>query len=95
MSENVKTKKVADIFSDYKTNSNIKYANIEGLNIVKKTNTLQVLIYFDEYIEIKELWFFEKFLIERFHFSHIDVKIKYHEGVELKDIKTEWKNIIA
>ena len=49
MSENVKTKKVADIFSDYKTNSNIKYANIEGLNIVKKTNTLQVLIYFDEY----------------------------------------------
>ena len=46
-------------------------------------------------IEIKELWFFEKFLIERFHFSHIDVKIKYHEGVELKDIKTEWKNIIA
>ena len=95
MSEKVKTKKVGDIFSDYKTNANIKYANIEELNVIKKTNTLEVMIYFDEYIEIKEIWFFEKFLIERFKFDNINIKIRYHEGVELKDIKTEWRNIIA
>lgn len=93
--ENTKTKKVKDIFSDYKTSSNIQYANIEGLNVIKKTNTLQVLIYFDEYIEIKELWFFEKFLRERFQFEQIDLKIKYHEGVKLNSIQKEWKNIIA
>ena len=93
--ENPKTKKVKDIFSDYKTSSNIQYANIEGLNVIKKTNTLQVLIYFDEYIEIKELWFFEKFLRERFQFEQIDLKIKYHEGVKLNSIQKEWKNIIA
>ncbi|MFR5508967.1 MAG: PolC-type DNA polymerase III [Clostridia bacterium] len=93
--ENAKTKKVKDIFSDYKTSSNIQYANIEGLNVIKKTNTLQVLIYFDEYIEIKELWFFEKFLRERFQFEQIDLKIKYHEGVKLNSIQKEWKNIIA
>ena len=93
--ENAKTKKVKDIFSDYKTSSNIQYANIEGLNVIKKTNTLQVLIYFDEYIEIKELWFFEKFLRERFQFEQIDPKIKYHEGVKLNSIQKEWKNIIA
>ncbi len=29
--ENTKIKKVKDIFSDYKTSSNIQYANIEGL----------------------------------------------------------------
>lgn len=53
------------------------------------------MLYFDEYIEIKEIWYFEKFLKERFKFSYIDIKIKYHEKVEKKSIKEEWKNIIA
>ena len=48
-----KSKKVGEIFSDYKTNSNIKYAQVMGLNVVKKTNTLEVILYFDEYIDIK------------------------------------------
>lgn len=90
-----KSKKVGEIFSDYKTSSNIKYAKVEGLNVVKKTNTLEVILYFDEYIEIKEIWYFEKFLKERFKFENINIKIKYHEKVEKKSIKEEWKNIIA
>ena len=90
-----KLKKVGEIFSDYKTNSNIKYAQIIALNVVKKTKTLQVVLYFDEYIEIKEIWYFEKFLRERFQFQNVDIKIKYHDKVEKKSIKNEWKNIIA
>ena len=35
---NVKSKKVGEIFSDYNTNSNIKYAEVTALNVVKKTN---------------------------------------------------------
>ena len=60
-----KAKKVGEVFSDYKTNSNIKYAEIESLNIVKRTNTLQVILYFDEYIEIKEIWYFEDFNLRK------------------------------
>ncbi len=90
-----KPKKVGEIFSDYKTNANIKYAEVKGLNIIKKTNTLQVILYLDEYIEIKEIWYFENFLKERFKFQHIDLKIEYHEKVEKKEIQKEWKNIIA
>lgn len=90
-----KVKKIGEIFSDYNTSSNIKYAQVKGLNVIKKTNTLQVILYFDEYIEIKEIWFFEKFLRERFQFEFIDIKIEYHERVEKKAIKDEWKNIIA
>ena len=90
-----KTKKVGEIFSDYKTNSNIKYAEVRGLNVIKKTNTLQVILYLDEYIEIKEIWYFENFLKQRFQFEHIDIKIEYHEKVEKKSIPEEWKNIIA
>ncbi len=91
----MEAKKLGDIFSDYKTNSNIKYATITALNVLKKTDTLEVLIYFDEYIEIKEIWYFERFLRERFKFENIDIKINYHDQVEKKSIKTEWKNIIA
>ena len=91
----MKSKKVGEIFSDYNTNSNIKYAQETALNVVKKTNTLEVMLYFDEYIEIKEIWYFEKFLKERFKFENIDIKITYHEQVEKKSIKEEWKNIIA
>ena len=88
-------KKIGEVFSDYKTNSNIKYAQIVALNVLKKTNTLEVVMYYDEYIEIKEIWYFEKFLQERFHFTNIDMKIKYHDAVEKKSIASEWKNIIA
>ncbi len=90
-----KPKKVGEIFSDYKTNANIKYAEVRALNVIKKTNTLQVILYLDEYIEIKETWYFENFLKERFKFEHIDIEIQYHEKVEKKSIKGEWKNIIA
>ena len=90
-----KTKKVGEIFSDYNANSNLKYASVMGLNVIKKENKLQVALYYDEYIEIKEIWYFEKFLKERFQFEQIDTIIKYHEAVKLKEIKEEWRNIIA
>lgn len=90
-----KQKKVGEIFNDYKTNANIKYAEVKNLNIIKKTNTLQVILYLDEYIEIKEIWYFENFLKERFQFEHIDIEINYHEKVQKKAITDEWKNIIA
>ena len=90
-----KAKKVGEIFSDYKTNSNLKYAEVRSLNMIKKTNTLQVMLYLDEYIEIKEIWYFENFLKQRFQIEHIDVTIQYHEKVEKKAIPEEWKNIIA
>lgn len=41
----MKSKKVGEIFSDYNTNSNIKYAQVTALNVVKKTNTLEVMLY--------------------------------------------------
>lgn len=93
MSNNLK--KVGEIFSDYKTSSNIKYSIVNCLNVIKKNNTLQVVLYYDEYIEIKEIWYFENFLKERFQFNLIDIKIQYHDAVKKKSIKEEWKNIIA
>ena len=90
-----KSKKVGEVFSDYKTNSNKKYAYIQALNVNKKTNTLGIILGIDEYVEIKEIWFLEKFLKERFGFSNIDMTMKYTDQVQTKGIKEEWKNIIC
>ena len=89
------SKKIEEVFGDYKTESNIKKAIIQSINLIKKVNVLEINIISEEYIEIKELWLFEQFLRERFKFSNVDIKIKYIEQVELKPIEKEWINLIA
>ena len=90
-----KQKLIKEVFSDYNTESNIKEAIIESLNLIKKTNILEINIYSQSYIEIKELWFFEKFLKERFKFTNIDIKISYSDNVTIKPIEKEWENLIC
>ena len=90
-----KLKTIGEVFSDYKTESNIKKANIKLVNLIKKDNILEINLQNDEYIEIKEIWFFEKFLKERFAFNKIEMKIEYTENVQLKKIEEEWINLIA
>ena len=88
-------KKVSEVFNDYKTNSNIADAEIIKMNLIKKINTLEIGIDSKEYIEIKEIWYFEKFLRERFQFGQVHMMIQYEEGVRKKSIETEWENLIC
>ena len=69
------TKKVSEVFSDYKQESNITNATIQQMNLIKKANVLEMKISSDEYLELKDLWFFEQFLRERFQFANVDIKI--------------------
>ena len=93
--EQQKLKKIKEIFSDYKTRSNIIEAEVLGLNLIKKKNILDIIIKSDEYIEIKELWYFEKYLRERFLIENIEIEIKYTSDVKQKSIEEEWRNIIC
>ena len=68
------TKRIKEIFNDYQTNSNILDAKIKGLNLIKKSNILELYLYSDQYIEIKELWYFEKYLRERFQFQNVEIR---------------------
>ena len=97
MAENQKskTRKIEEIFSDYKTTSNIADAQITKMNLNKKLNTLEIGLYSDEYIEIKEIWYFEKFLRERFRFGQVHILINYKDGTYIKRVDDEWKNIIC
>ena len=89
----VKTKKVQEIFSDYTQQSNILKAGVKGLNLIKKTNTLEMILESEEYIEIKDIWFLEKFLKQRFQLKEVEIILNYSENVELKPIQEEWENI--
>ena len=89
------TKPVKEIFSDYQTTSNLKEACVTALNLLKKKNTLAITLTSHEYIEIKEIWYFEKFLQERFSFQSIEMIIHYDDQVKPKSIDQEWKNIIC
>jgi len=86
-------KTIGEVFSDYQTESKINIAEIQSLNLIKKVNVLEINLESDNYLEIKELWFFEKFLKERFQFSNIDIKINYTEKVTIKPIEKEWENL--
>ena len=89
------TKKVGEIFSDYQTESVIKEAEVNSLNVSKKDNTLGIILHSPEYLEIKDIWYLEKFLKDRFKFSNIDMKVQYNEETKIKPIKDEWENIIC
>ena len=93
MAEKMKT--INEVFGDYKSFNNIKKSEINGLNLLKKNNTLQIKIKSDEYLEIKDIWDFEKFLMSRFQFNNIEMKVLYTENVNKKSIQEEWKNIIC
>ncbi len=88
-------KLIKEVFSDCKSESTIMEAKIESLNLIKKYNVLEIEIQSENYIEIKDLWGFEKFLRERFQFSNVNIKIKYSENVKLKTIEKEWENLIC
>ena len=89
------TKKIGEVFSDYKQESNVKQANVKQMNLIKKVNVLEMQIASDEYLELKDLWQFEQFLRERFQFENVDIKIEYSENVKINDIEKEWINLIA
>ena len=43
-------KLIGEVFSDYKTDSNIKDAIINSINLIKKANVLELNISINEYI---------------------------------------------
>ena len=89
------TKRIAEVFSDYKQETNVKKSQIQQMNLIKKANVLEIKIKSSEYLELKDLWLFEQFLRDRFKFGNVDIKIEYSEDVKIKPIDKEWKNLIA
>ena len=67
MNETASTKTLKEIFRDYNSNSfALNDAKIKNMNLFKKTNTLQITLISEEFIPIKAIYQFEKYLEGRF-----------------------------
>lgn len=86
-------KLIEQIFSDFSNSSNLKKAVIKKVNLYKKTNRFEILLQSNDIIDIKDVHSFEEYLINRFKFEIVIIKIDYSEEYQL-DIVSKWKDII-
>lgn len=90
---NVIEKLIEEVFADFQNKGNLKKAIIKKVNLYKKTNRFEILLQSDKMIDIKDVHDFEVYLIERFKFEVVIVKIDYTEEIEV-DIVAKWQDII-
>ena len=88
-----KERLIKEIFSDYNSANNINESKISSIDLYKNTNKLEMSLFSNEYIEIKDIWDFEKYLKNRFNIEYIMINMKYDENTKVKGIKEEWRNI--
>ncbi len=88
-------KKIKEIFSDYKNNSQMQECYISKIGINKKTNKLTIILNTDKFVQMKDMWDFEKYLMERFQIKDIEMIFNYEDGTKIPEVKDEWKNIIC
>ncbi len=88
-------KYIKEVFGDYKENSNLIEAELDNINLYKKTNKLQVKIISSKQILLNEIENFEDFLINRFKVNKASVDITYTNNTEInQNISENWKSII-
>lgn len=87
-------KKVNEAFSDYESSGNINTAIIKSVTLRKRTKVLEMEISSDNYIEIGEIESFNKFIREKFDLSDSKITVKYTDGVTIRPIEEELKNIV-
>ena len=80
---NTEVKMIKNVFVDYSSNSfAFSNAEIENVNLHRKTNKLEIFLNADSYIDINEISNFEKYAIKRFNVSGVDLKIHLKDKAE-------------
>lgn len=87
-------KYIKEVFGDYTLDSNLIEAELENINLYKKTNKLQVKIISSKSILLNEIENFEDFLINRFNVNKASVDITYNNVEIDQNISENWENII-
>ena len=90
---NVIEKLIEEVFADFQNGGNLRKAVIKKVNLYKKTNRLEILIQSNKIIDIKDVHDFEKYLIDRFKFEVVILKIDYIEEIDV-DIVSKWQDLI-
>ena len=87
-------KYIKEVFNDYGINNNLIEAEIENINLYKKTNKLQVKIASSKIITLQDMESFENYLINAFKVNKASIDINYGDLEIEQDIPENWENII-
>ena len=70
-------KYIKEVFNDYGINNNLIEAEIENINLYKKTNKLQVKIASSKRITLQDIESFENYLVNAFKVNKASIDINY------------------
>lgn len=87
-------KRINELFKDYKAKGNINTAAVERVILRKSTNTLELIIRSDKYIEIEEIIDFSKYIIDKFPLKDSKIIIAYDKNTHKKPIEEELRKIL-
>ncbi len=87
-------KYIKEVFCDYTNQNAIVDAQLENINLYKKTNKLQINIAASKAINIAEIEDFENYLVKRFQVSKAMIDVNYGDTVIDGDLNKDWQNII-
>ena len=87
-------KYIKEVFVDYQNDNPLLDAQIENINLYKKTNKLQVEVESSNPIHINEMEDFENYLIKRFHVDKALIDIHYKDVEIEQDVENQWTNVI-
>ena len=77
-------KYIKEVFKDYNGKNEILDAEIENVNLYKKTNKLQVKVVSKNRITLDDIEDFEKYLVERFKVNGAILDISYDKNEYLR-----------
>ena len=90
---------VKDVFKDYKGQENILEAQIENINLFKKSKKIEIKLLTKKQIKIQEISSFEEYLKTRFQIQKVELYIEFGEkGVRPlfhQQLANDWKDIIG
>ena len=70
---------VKDVFKDYKGQGNILEAQIENINLFKKSKKIEIKLLTEKQIKIQEISSFEEYLKTRFQIQKVELYIEFGE----------------
>ena len=87
-------KYIKEVFNDYVENNNLIEAEIENINLYKKTNKLQIKVASSRQITLQDIESFESYLVNVFKVNKATIDINYGTLEIKQNIPENWNNII-
>ena len=83
-------KTVKDVFKDFEKGHGLLDAEIENVNLYKKTNKLEIDLKSSKKINIGEIYYFEEYLKNQFKIGTVDIKFNYGNTEIENTLEEDW-----